>query len=90
MFSKIVKPIAILCLMLPTTVEALNLAVPKVRDGKEFRPDGLLHKQTIFTLKEMEFNVGRPANFFDWDETDLDYEDGRHKKIRPSMEVKPE
>ena len=64
------------------TVEGLNLAVPKVRVHKEFRSDGLLHRQTVYTIQEMNFNLGLPDNFFEWQETDLQDDEGQMKEIR--------
>lgn len=63
-------------------VNELNIAVPKVRIHEEFRHDGWLHRRTIYTLKEMNFNIGLPENFFDWSETDLKDDKGTRKKIQ--------
>lgn len=56
-------------------IEALNLAYPKISIEKEFRgADGFLRRITTITVKEMAFNKGLPANFFDWNlqEYDID------------------
>lgn len=63
-------------------IEDLNLAIPKVRIHKEFRPDGWLHRQTVYTIKEMNFNLGFPDHFFDLQETDLDDDKGVRHEIR--------
>ncbi len=63
-------------------VDELNIAVPKVRVQKEFRSDGWQRRQTVYTLKEMSFNLGLPEHFFDIQETDLDDDKGKRKKIR--------
>ena len=62
-------------------VNELNIAVPKVRVHKEFRSDGWLRHQSVYTLKEMSFNLGFPENFFDLQETDLDDDKGSRKKL---------
>ena len=64
------------------TVDGLNLAVPKVRLHKEFRENGGLHRQTVYILKEMDFNLGLSEIFFEWQEADLDDGKGNRKEIR--------
>lgn len=64
------------------TVENLNIAIPKVKEMIEYRNvDGFLRFHSVFTIKEMNFNVGFPANFFDWDEKELTNDNGESKNI---------
>ena len=67
-------------------VPALNITFPKVHEEKEFRPDGFMHRHTILTIKEMDFNLGVPTDFFDWDESELTDDDGMRKYIRNDVE----
>ena len=67
-------------------VPALNITFPKVREEKEFRSDGFMHRHTILTIKEMDFNLGVPTDFFDWDESELADDDGMRKHIRNDVE----
>lgn len=60
----------------------LNLTIPKVRIYKEFRPDGWLHRQAVYTVKGMDFNLGFLDRFFDLQETDLDDDKGARHEIR--------
>lgn len=69
-------------------VPELNITFPKVREEKEYRPDGFIHSHTILTIKEMDFNLGFPTNFFDWDESELNDDEGRHKRIRGDVKRK--
>ena len=63
-------------------VKSLNLSFPKVRDTREYRSvDRFVRRRTVLTIKEMDFNLGFPANFFDWDEAELTYDDGRRRHI---------
>jgi len=64
-------------------VDTLNLSFPKIREQREFRRvDGFMRRHTVYTIKEINFNLGVPANFFDWDEVDLSGDSGGHKIIR--------
>ncbi len=64
-------------------VEALNITVPKVREDHQFRRvDGFMRYRNIMKIKEMDFNLGLPDNFFDWDETETTNESGKRKRIR--------
>ena len=64
-------------------VEALNITVPKVREDHQFRRvDGFMRYRNIMKIKEMDFNLGLPDNFFDWDETEITNESGKRKRIR--------
>lgn len=62
-------------------VPELNIAFPKVREEKRFRTDGFMHEHSIVTIKEMDFNIGFPTDFFDWNEKDLVTDEGLHKVI---------
>ncbi len=62
-------------------VKELNIAVPKVRVYKEFRSDGWQRRQSVYTLKEMSFNLGLPDHYFDIQETDLDDDKGNRKEF---------
>ena len=65
------------------TIETLNISFPKVRETQEFRGvDGFMVRKSIYTVIEMDFNVGLPTNFFDWDASDLIDDDGMIKMIR--------
>lgn len=64
-------------------VEALSITFPKVREVREFRnTDRFMRHHSILIIKEMDFNLGLPANFFDWDESELTNDKGRRKRIR--------
>ena len=63
-------------------IPTLSITLPKVREEKEFRADGFMRRHSILTIKEMNFNLGFPTNFFDWDESELTDENGRRKRIR--------
>lgn len=52
-------------------VPELNITLPKVREEKRFRTDGFMHQHTIVTIKEMDFNIGFPADFFEWKESEI-------------------
>lgn len=63
----------------------LNIAFPKVREEQEFRAvDRFMRFHTIITIKEMDFNLGLPTNFFDWNEAELNADDGFIKHISES------
>lgn len=63
-------------------VETLNIAIPKVREEKEFRgADRFMRRHTVITIKEMDFNLGLPINFFDWNVSELTDDEGRRKII---------
>ncbi len=64
------------------TIESISLAIPKRRDHKEFRKNGEQRRRTVFTIKEMDFNIGLPEDYFDWKLQDLDYDNGDRKKVR--------
>ena len=77
------------------TIETLNISFPKVREEQEFRGvDGFMVRNSIYTIIEMDFNVGIPDSFFDWDEAELIYDDSGRKKIHGEFQkrtiVKPE
>ncbi len=61
--------------------EELNLVIPKLRDEKEYRFDGFIQRRTVITIKEMDFNLGLPSNFFDWDESELSDDNGNPIKV---------
>lgn len=64
-------------------IETLNISFPKVREEHEFRGvDGFMVRKSIYTVIEMDFNVGIPDSFFDWDASDLTNDDGWRKMIR--------
>ena len=63
------------------TIESISLAIPKKRYHKEFRINGELRRRTVYTIKEMDFNLGLPEDYFDWKLQDLDYDDGDRKKV---------
>ena len=63
------------------TIESISLAIPKRQDQKEFRPNGELRRRTVFTIKEMDFNLGLPEDYFDLQLKDLDYDDGERKRV---------
>ena len=63
-------------------IETLNIAFPKVREDQEFRDvDRFMRMHSVVTIKEMDFNLGLPTNFFDWDEAVLVGDDGKRKFI---------
>ena len=62
-------------------VSDLNITVPKKRVRTEFRSNGWLQRQTVYTIKEMSFNLGLPEYFFEIQETDLDDDKGNRKEI---------
>ena len=64
-------------------VPELNITLPKVREEKRFRPDGSMHEHTILTILEMDFNIGFPADFFEWKEI----EPTDWKESKPIVEV---
>lgn len=63
------------------TIERISLAIPKKRDEKEFRKNGELRRRTVYTIKEMDFNLGLPEDYFDWKLKDLNYDNGGRKKV---------
>jgi len=64
------------------TVENLNIAIPKVKEMIEYRNvDGFVRFHSVLTIKEMNFNVGFPEDFFDWDEAELMNDDGKSAHI---------
>ena len=63
-------------------VPSLNIRVPKVREDQEMRgKDGVIRLHTVITVKEMDFNIGLPQNYFYWSESELDTDDGHRKHI---------
>lgn len=58
-------------------VPELNITLPTVREEKRFNPDGFMYKHTILTIKEMDFNIGFPADFFEWQEPELTDDEDR-------------
>ena len=68
-------------------VEALNITIPRVREVHEFRRvDGFKRRRSVAIIKEMDFNLGLPASFFDWDESGLTANNDRHEKIRGDVQ----
>ncbi len=64
-------------------IERLNIAVPKVREEKEFSgANSFMRRHTVITIKEMDFNLGLPHNFFNCDLSDLSDDEGRQMPIR--------
>ena len=54
-----------------------------MREDHQFRRvDGFMRYRNIMIIKEMDFNLGLPDNFFDWDETEITNESGKRKRIR--------
>ncbi len=65
------------------SVEELNITVPKVRELQEFRgKDMFMRHHGIMVILEMDFNLGLPDHFFDWDEKDITLDSGKRKRIR--------
>lgn len=63
-------------------VESLNITVPKVREEQEFRgSDGYMRRRSLMIIKEMDFNLGLPMNYFDWDFSELNNDKGSRKSI---------
>ncbi len=70
-------------------VDSLNITVPKVREMHEFRGrDGFKRRRTIMVIKEMDFNLGLPIDFFDWDKSELNDDGGGQKWIRDEIPKK--
>ena len=70
-------------------VDGLNITVPKVREEQEYRgSDGFMRRRTVMVIQEMDFNLGLPINFFDWDESELTDDEGRRKRIRGDVQKK--
>ena len=68
-------------------VNTLNMTVPKVREEHEYRgTDAFMRRHTVTTIKEMDFNLGLPTDFFDWDESELTDDDSRRKRIRGDVQ----
>ena len=68
-------------------VKGLNIAIPKVREEQEFRSvDDFMRRRTIMVIKEMNFNLGLPTDFFDWDESELTNDNGKRKRIRGDVQ----
>jgi len=64
-------------------VKALNIAYPRVCEYQEFyREDGFLRLHVVTIIKEMDFNLELPRNFFDLDESDLVTDDGSTIVVR--------
>ena len=69
-------------------VEALNIFVPKVRENRQFRRiDGFMRYHAIIIIKEMNFNLGLPENFFNWAETELTDDNDKQEKNRDDVEI---
>ena len=67
-------------------VEALNITVPKVREERQFRRvDGFMRFHAITVIKEMDFNLGLPTNFFNWVETELTDDNDKSEKNRDGV-----
>lgn len=41
-----------------------------------------MRHHSVLIIKEMDFNLGLPDNFFDWDETEITNDSGKRKRIR--------
>ena len=68
-------------------VEALNITIPRVREVHEFRRvDGFKRRRSVAIIKEMDFNLGLPASFFDQDESGLTANNDGHEKIRGDVQ----
>lgn len=67
-------------------IESLNIRMPKVIELQQFTPDGFMYRREIAIIKEWDFNLDFPQDFFDWNETDLSTDDGRYKSIQPLLE----
>ena len=67
-------------------VPELNITLPKVREEKRFRSDGFMHEHKIVTIKEMDFNIGFPADFFEWKASELSDDEGRWKNISGNVQ----
>lgn len=67
-------------------IPTLSITFPKIREEKEFRADGFMRRHTIYTIKEMDFNLGLPENFFDWDESELTNDKTLRKRIRGDVQ----
>ncbi len=65
-------------------VEALNITIPKVHEKLSFQywRDNFMDNRTVLIIKEMDFNLDLPTNFFDWDKVDLSDDNGRQKQVR--------
>ena len=64
-------------------IEALNISVPKVHEERQFSflaDDEFMNRRIIVIIKEMDFNVELPANFFDWDRSELTSDNDIHEK----------
>ena len=54
-----------------------------MREEQEYRgSDGFMRRRTVMVIKEMDFNLGLPDNFFDWDEAEITNDSGKRKRIR--------
>ena len=62
-------------------IESLNIRMPKVIERQQFTPDGFMYRREIAIIKECDFNLDFPQDFFDWNETDLSTDDGKRKVI---------
>ena len=64
-------------------VEELNINVPKVRELQEFcSEDEFMRHHGILMIKEMNFNLGLPDDFFECDVKEMSNDSGRRKRIR--------
>ncbi len=63
-------------------VEALNITIPYKREEQQLHHnDGFIHQRSVMMIKEIDFNLELPSNFFHWNESELDYDDGQRKRI---------
>ena len=59
------------------SVPSLNIRFPRHHVAKYYESDGWQRRQEIVSIKEMNVNLGLPANFFDWTEEEIRLEDGQ-------------
>ncbi len=57
-------------------IPSLNIPFPRYHEAKYYESDGWQRRREIVSIKEMDVNLGLPANFFDWDEEEIRLEDG--------------
>lgn len=61
----------------------LGIAIPKVLEEQMFDfLDGFMDRHIIVRIKDMNFNLDLPPNFFEWNKSDLAGDNDNHKKNR--------
>lgn len=61
----------------------LGIAIPKVQEEQMFDlSDGFMERHIIVRIKDMNFNLDLPPNFFEWYKSDLAGDNDNHKKNR--------